>query len=146
MSTFLGKNTFKSANKSTFKSTIWRSDYTSESPHGPGPSALAGFPVFSFQSSAFLSASPPPVFFCLSTCHLQPLPALAGYNSLWVKNGLYNRVHQNSKKFSKSHGLLIYVVPTWVQAIFFKMVARWGKCKKNLFLQKRPLYMLVQNI
>ena len=24
------------------------------------------------------------------------------------------RMHQNSKKFSKSHGLLIYFVPTWV--------------------------------
>ena len=30
------------------------------------------------------------------------------------------RVHQKSKKFSKSHGLLIYFVPTWVQAISAK--------------------------
>ena len=33
---------------------------------------------------------------------------------------MVSRVHQKSKKFSKSHGLLIYFVPTWVQAISAK--------------------------
>ena len=33
---------------------------------------------------------------------------------------MFIRVHQNSKKFSKSHGLLIYFVPTWVKAISAK--------------------------
>ena len=33
---------------------------------------------------------------------------------------MFIRVHQKSKKFSKSHGLLIYFVPTWVQAISAK--------------------------
>ena len=105
---------------------------------------------------------------------------------------MYIRVDQNSKKFSKCHGLLIYFVPTWMQAIsakkklffcillawpplwkkwpvlkgkwgknirkmqngqktifwyfylifpwaraiFFNMVAKPGKCKKNLFFAK----------
>ena len=37
-----------------------------------------------------------------------------------IPNATIIRVHQNSKKFSKSHGLLIYLVPTWVQTISAK--------------------------
>ena len=33
---------------------------------------------------------------------------------------LFIRVHQKTKKFSKSHGLLIYFVPTWVKTISAK--------------------------
>ena len=35
-------------------------------------------------------------------------------NSPYVSINLCTRVHQNSKKFSKSHGILIYFVPTCI--------------------------------
>ena len=35
-------------------------------------------------------------------------------------SNMLSRVHQKSKKISKYHGLLIYFVPTWVQAISAK--------------------------
>ena len=51
--------------------------------------------------------------------HLWLHVACTAFNALQIY--IINiRVHQNSKKFSKSHGLLIYFVPTWVQAISAK--------------------------
>ena len=44
------------------------------------------------------------------------------------------RVHQNSKKFSKSHGLLIYFVPTWTQAISAKNIKKTQNAKQLIFL------------
>ena len=48
----------------------------------------------------------------------QPSPYLA--DPLPNAPTVLTRVDQNSKKFSKSHGLLIYFVPTWVKAISAK--------------------------
>ena len=51
--------------------------------------------------------------------HLWLHVACTAFNALQIY--IINiRVHQNSKKFSKSHGLLIYFVPTLVQAISAK--------------------------
>ena len=51
--------------------------------------------------------------------HLWLHVACTAFNALQIY--IINiRVHQNSKKFSKSHGLLIYFVPTCIQAISAK--------------------------